>query len=145
MGVDVVVEVLHDFLALPTEVQYLADAGVDGAVAHDEDHVAFGEGKLGVEHLLAADGEGLAVGEVLSVAVVVPDGFGVVEFEQVAFAGVVDMDYGEGAVGKLAFLTYRECLDDGLYTLFDVGFVGHHGAKDFAGESGKDIGFHATA
>ena len=145
MSIDVFVEVFHDFLALPTKVKDLTDASMDGAVAHNKDHVASREFQHGVEDLFAADFKRGAVGEVLGMAIVVPDGFRVVEFEQVTFSLFVDVNYGEGAVGQLTFLADREGLDDGFHTFFDVGIVGYHGAKDFACESCQDVCFNATA
>ena len=40
MGIDIVLQMFHDILTLPAEVEYLPDTGVDGTVAHNEDHVA---------------------------------------------------------------------------------------------------------
>ena len=97
VGIDVMVEVLHYFFALPAEVQHLTDAGMYGAVAHHEDHVAIVKLKLADEHALVVDVQ-LLTREITGVAVMVPDSLRVVKLEEVSPTLVVDVDDGECTV-----------------------------------------------
>ena len=127
VGVDVVVEVLHDFLALPAEVEHLSDAGMDGSVAHHKNHIALVEFQLGDENALVKDCH-LGAREVAGVAMMVPDSLGVVKFKEVSPTLVVDVNDGESAVRHPALFAYRERLDDGAHTILDVCTSSHHGA-----------------
>ena len=78
-------------------------------------------------------------------AIVVPNGFRIVELEEVAFTEGVHMNDGECAIGHTALFADGQCLNDGLNALFHIGAAGHHSAENLAGESGEDIGFHTAA
>ena len=93
--------------------------------------------------LFSADVE-LVTGEIGSVTVVVPNGFGVVKFEEMAFPVIIDVNHREGAVGHLTFFAYRQGLNDGLDTVLHIGTAGGHCAEDLACQRRKDVGFHAA-
>ena len=127
MGIDAVVEVFHDVLALPAEIEHLAYTGMYGAVAHHKDHIALVEFQFGDEDPFFEDGH-LGAGKVAGMAMVVPDGLRVVELEEVSSPLVVDMYNRECAVCHSAFLADGERLYDGAYTVLYVGAASHHGA-----------------
>ena len=144
VGGIVVLEESDDVFALPAEGVFLADAGVDRAVAHHDEHVVF----LGVEaalvDLLALD-HARGVDEIVVLPAAQHDGVRVVEPRQLHVALVADLDDGERRIGDLAHAALRERADDGVHTVLDGHAAGAHRREDLRGEGGEDVRLDAAA
>ena len=78
-------------------------------------------------------------------AIVIPDGFRIVKFEEMTLSIVINMNHREGTIGHLSLFANRQCLNNSFNTVLHVGTSGSHGAEYLASQSGEDVGFHSAA
>ncbi len=136
--------ILHNIIALPSEIKGLPHPRMDRPIGKSKAHITLLHCETAFEDLLISDRDLLFLhGHFFSRAQ--NDSLRIIKFHHVRFPVRIDAQNRKRTVSQTALRTYGERRRYRLYRFIDVRAFGKHRRSDLAGERRKDIRFHAAS
>ena len=136
--------VVRNVLPQPSKVQQFPHPCMDGAVAHENQGIAFFDlESVFIDFLALHDPYIFRNLHKLSV----PDknASGIIIFHQIRIPIMIYLQYAEGGISHLPDLTDGESLTDGIHTLLQGSPIEEHGSQYLRGQRGQDIGLDSAS